>query len=59
LLPVLPHKHLPPILGIGRHVRQAVGILLGKLSGLVLLHKLILKKGDLPDKAFCIITRKG
>jgi hypothetical protein len=59
LLPVLPLKHLPPILGIGRHVRQAAGILLGELSGSVLLHKLILKKGDLPDKAFYIIMRKG
>jgi hypothetical protein len=45
--------------GIGRHFRQAVEILLGHLSSPVLFHKLILKKGDLPDKAFGILMSRG
>jgi hypothetical protein len=50
--------HLPSTLGIGCHIKQATGILLGHLSGLALL-KLVHKEGNLPDKAFGILTSKG
>jgi hypothetical protein len=47
------------MLGIGFHVRQAVGILLSQLLGPVLLRKLTLKEGDLSDKTFSILTSRG
>jgi hypothetical protein len=47
------------MLGISRHIRQAVGILLGYLLGPALLHKLALKEGNLLDKAFSILTCRG
>jgi hypothetical protein len=59
LLSALPLKHLPPTLGIGRHVKQATGFLLGQLSGPVLLCMLGLKEGDLQGKAFYILTSRG
>jgi hypothetical protein len=59
LLLALPLRHLPPMPGIGRRFRQAVEILLGHLSSPVLFHKLILKKGDLPDKPFGILMSRG
>jgi hypothetical protein len=59
LLPVLRLKHLPPTLGIGRHVGQATGILLGDLSGSAVLHKLALKQGKPLDKAFDIPVSRG
>jgi hypothetical protein len=51
--------HLPSTLGIGCHIKQAMGILLGHLSGPTLLLKLVHKEGNLPDKAFGIFTSKG
>jgi hypothetical protein len=59
LIPTLPLRRLPSMLGIGRHVRQAMGILLGQLSGPTLLRTLALKEGDLSDKGFCILMSKG
>jgi hypothetical protein len=50
---------LLPMLDISCHVKQATGIRLGQLSGLVLLRKLALKEGDLSNKAFCILASKG
>jgi hypothetical protein len=56
LLPTLSLRHLPPMLGIGHRVRQAVEILLGHFLGSVLLRKLALKEGELLDKAFGILA---
>jgi hypothetical protein len=47
------------MLGIGHHIRQAAGILLGQLSCPTLLRKLTLKEGDLLNKAFCILASRG
>ncbi len=58
LLPTLPLRRLPSMLGIGRHVRQAMGILLGQLSGPTLLRTLALKEGDLPDKALYVFMSR-
>jgi hypothetical protein len=59
LLPVLPNRHLPPMLGISHHFTQDAGVLLGHLSGPALLRKLALKEGDLLDKAFGILAGRG
>jgi hypothetical protein len=59
LLPALPLGLLPPLLGISRRILQATGVLLGHLSRPAHLHKLTLKKGDLLDKAFCLLMSRG
>jgi hypothetical protein len=59
LLPTLPLGLLPPPLGISHHVRQARGVHLGHLSSLARLRKLTLEKGNLLNKAFCLLTRRG
>jgi hypothetical protein len=47
------------MLGIDRHFRQTVRILLDHLSSPVLLCKLALKEGDLLNKAFDILMGRG
>jgi hypothetical protein len=59
LLPTLPLGLLPPPLGISHRVRQARRVHLGHLSSLARLCKLTLEKGNLQNKAFCLLTRRG
>jgi hypothetical protein len=62
LLPTLPLGHHQPSHTISHHVRQAVELSFGHLSGPTRLHKitlLTLKEGDLPDKVlYAFMSRR-
>jgi hypothetical protein len=55
----LPLRLLPPLLGVGRCIRQALIVILGCISSLAHLRKLILEEGNSLSEALCLIANRG
>jgi hypothetical protein len=59
LFPALPLGFLQPLLGVGRHVKQALGVLPGRISSLACLRKLTLEKGNPLREVLRLSTSRG